>query len=94
MPIKYSNPTPQDLASLKNELGYTGKQMADLAWLAGDQHWRKYTNPNNSRPMNAHMLFTIAAQLELDAKSIERVLNRMRQIGAHVDLATDGEPEQ
>ena len=50
MPIHYKHPPAQDLAKLKDELGLTGKQMADLCWLAGDQHWRKYTNPRDPRP--------------------------------------------
>ncbi|RKP58636.1 XRE family transcriptional regulator [Pararobbsia silviterrae] len=88
MPIKYIPPTPVDLATLKDELQLTGKQMADLAWLAGDQHWRKYTNPNpdNQRPMSAQMLFVMMAQLELDSATIERVLNRMRKAGATITL--------
>ncbi|MFL9930879.1 XRE family transcriptional regulator [Paraburkholderia sp. RL18-103-BIB-C] len=88
MPIKYTPPSPEDLAALKNTLGLTGKQMAELAWLAGDQHWRKYTNPNpdNARQMSAQMLFTMMAQLELDAETIERVLARMRAVGATIEL--------
>ncbi|SAL17034.1 hypothetical protein AWB71_00689 [Caballeronia peredens] len=88
MPIKYTPPTPQDLAHLKTALQLTGKQMADLAWLAGDQHWRKYTNPNNSRSMSSHMLFVMMAQLELDKPTLERVLNRMRAVGATIELDT------
>jgi urease accessory protein UreE len=94
MPIKYSHPSTKDLAELKAQLGWTGKQMADLAWLAGDQHWRKYTNPKNPRPMSAQMLFTMMAQLELDEKTIARILERMRQHGAVIDLDTAGEPPQ
>jgi len=88
MPIKYTPPTPADLTKLKDELQFTGKQMADLAWLAGDQHWRKYTNPNpdNQRPMSAHMLFVMMARLELDAETINRVLDRMRKVGATIEL--------
>ncbi|WP_429497991.1 XRE family transcriptional regulator [Robbsia andropogonis] len=88
MPIKYTPPTPDNLSALKNSLGMTGKQMADLAWLAGDQHWRKYTNPNpdNGRPMGAQMLFTMVAQLELDETTLNRILDRMRAVGATIDL--------
>ncbi|MBR8161326.1 XRE family transcriptional regulator [Burkholderia vietnamiensis] len=88
MPIKYTPPTPEALAALKNSLGKTGKQMAELAWLAGDQHWRKYTNPNpeHARQMGAHMLFAMAAQLELDPPTIERILARMRAMGATIEL--------
>lgn len=93
MPIKYKHPTTKDLADLKTELGRTGKQMADLCWLAGDQHWRKYTAPNNPRPMSAQMLFTMMAQLELDKETLDRILERMRRAGAQIDLAHDGDQQ-
>ncbi len=88
MPIKYTPPSPDDLSALKNSLGKTGKQMAELAWLAGDQHWRKYTNPNpdTRRQMSAQMLFTMAALLELDEATLNRILARMREIGATIEL--------
>ncbi|WP_321866646.1 XRE family transcriptional regulator [Paraburkholderia tropica] len=88
MPIKYTPPSPDDLSALKTSLGKTGKQMAELAWLAGDQHWRKYTNPNpeTGRQMSAQMLFTMAALLELDEATVNRILARMREIGATIEL--------
>lgn len=86
MPIKYTPPTPEQLSELKNSLALTGRQMAELAWLAGDQHWRKYTNPNNARGMSAQMLFVMMAQLELDEKTIARILERMRAVGATIEL--------
>ncbi|HDR9802411.1 TPA: XRE family transcriptional regulator [Burkholderia cenocepacia] len=91
MPIKYTPPSPEDLSALKNSLGMTGKQMAELAWLAGDQHWRKYTNPNpdTGRQMNPQMLFTMMAQLELDSETLERILNRMRAVGATIELDSE-----
>ena len=92
MPIHYKHPPAQDLAELKNKLGLTGKQMADLCWLAGDQHWRKYTNPRDARPMSAQMLFTMMAQLELDKATLERIFERMRQAGAEFRLP-DGEQQ-
>ncbi|WP_346656190.1 XRE family transcriptional regulator [Paraburkholderia phenoliruptrix] len=67
---------------MKKELGCTGKQMADLCWLAGDQQWRKYTNPRDARPMSAQMLFTLMAHLELDEEVLERIYARMRRAGA------------
>jgi urease accessory protein UreE len=86
MPIDYESPSPQSLAELKAKLGFTGKQMAELAWLAGDQHWRKYTNPHNPRTMSAHMLFAMMAQLELDASTLERIYERMREAGATIQV--------
>lgn len=93
MPIHYKHPPAQDLADLKNELGLTGKQMADLCWLAGDQHWRKYTNPRDPRPMSAQMLFTMMAQLELDEATLERIFERMRRAGAEFRPVADGEQQ-
>lgn len=88
MPIHYESPTPADLSALKDKLHFTGKQMAELAWLAGDQHWRKYTNPNpdKARQMSAHMLFVMMAQLELDAATMNRIITRMREAGATITI--------
>jgi len=86
MPIKYTPPSPASLAALKDDLQLTGKQMAELAWLAGDQHWRKYTNPHNPRAMSAQMLFVMMAQLELDEKTIARIVDRMRSAGAMIEI--------
>jgi len=94
MPIHYKHPPAQSLADLKKELGRTGKEMADLCWLAGDQHWRKYTNPRDARPMSAQMLFTLMAQLELDPETLERIYARMRRAGAEfVPPAPSGEQQ-
>jgi urease accessory protein UreE len=93
MPIHYKHPPAQDLAALKTSLGRTGKEMADLCWLAGDQHWRKYTNPRDPRPMSAQMLFTMMAQLELDEATLDRIFARMRQAGAEFSRVPDGEQQ-
>jgi hypothetical protein len=78
----YIPPTTEDLRQFKDELGYTGKQMADLFALGGDHQWRKYTGGSDPREMSEQMLFFGAAALELDAKTIERVRARMAMIGA------------
>jgi hypothetical protein len=91
--MQYTPPTTQDLADLKHELGMTGKQLAELFGLAGDHQWRKYTGGNAPRPMAPQMLFFAMARLELDDETIGRVLERMRQAGAEIDLAPDGEPQ-
>ncbi|SQH39536.1 Uncharacterised protein [Salmonella enterica] len=49
----YTPPTPEDLNQLKDKLGYTGAQMADLAGVASNSQWRKYTggeSPAQCRP--------------------------------------------
>lgn len=89
--MRYSPPTTADLRQLKDELDLTGEQMAELFGLAGGQQWRKYTGGAAPREMSMPMLFLAAARLELDEATIERVLARMRAMGAAVDLAAPAE---
>lgn len=96
--MRYTPPPPEDLDRLKEELGFSSTQMAELFGIASGRQWRRYTSqasdPSNRRDMGIHMLFFAMARLELDAETIERVLDRMRQAGAHVDLsAPDGESQ-
>lgn len=85
--MRYTAPTTDQLTELKQELGFTGKQMADLFGLAGDHQWRKYTGGQQPREVSPQMLFFAMARLELDDASIERVLARMRSAGATVELS-------
>ena len=82
--MRYTAPTPENLRALKSALGLTGEQMAALFGLAGGQQWRKYTGGADPRHMSMPMLFHAAARLELDDAALERVVARMRQIGADV----------
>lgn len=82
--MEYTPPSPADLQTLKNQLGYTGKQMAALACV-GEQHWRKYTGGATPRSIEYANLFHMAAQLALDPDEIERVLSKMREIGAKIE---------
>lgn len=96
--MRYTPPPPEDLERLKEQLGYSSTQMAELFGIATGRQWRRYTSqstdPQNRRDMGMHMLFYAMARLELDEATIERVLDRMRQTGAHVDLsAPDGEQQ-
>ncbi|MGH1510376.1 hypothetical protein [Ralstonia solanacearum] len=84
--MRYTPPTPQDFQRLKNELGRTGEQMADLFGVASGQQWRKYTGGVEPREMAPQMLFFGAARLVLTEEEIERVLARMQAIGATIDL--------
>ncbi|MFM0351446.1 response regulator [Paraburkholderia sp. RL17-347-BIC-D] len=92
--MKYTPPSPEELQHLKDELGFTSLQMAELFGLSSGRHWRSYTEQNNPRSIGAQTLFFGLSRLELDEATIARVLKRMRQAGAHVDLATDGEQGQ
>lgn len=92
--MNYKPPSTQALAALKHSLNLTGAQMAELFGLAGDHQWRKYTGGQQPRPMGMQMMFYAMAQLELDEATVNRVFERMRQAGAHVDLEASGEPER
>ncbi|ENM2868526.1 helix-turn-helix transcriptional regulator [Citrobacter koseri] len=78
----YAPPTPEDLNQLKEQLGYTGTQMADLAGVASNSQWRKYTGGESPRAMSPHILFFIAAQLSLNNNELNKILGKMREIGA------------
>jgi len=92
MPLHYEPPTPQHLRALKEALGFTGEQMAALFGLAGNNQWRKYTGGEQPREMSPQMLFFAMARLELDAETVDRVLNRMREAGATIDFGQSPEP--
>jgi catechol 2,3-dioxygenase-like lactoylglutathione lyase family enzyme len=97
--MQYTPPTPDDVERLKKELGLDGTQMAELFGVAGNRAFRRYTSksdlPKNKREIGAHMLFFAMARLELSADAIERILARMRQAGATIDLsAPAGDSEQ
>ncbi|NYH21372.1 XRE family transcriptional regulator [Paraburkholderia bryophila] len=94
--MQYHPPSPEDLARLKDELGLSSAQMAELFGLSGGRHWRKYTGGAEPQGISPLPLFFAAARLELDETTIERVLQRMRRVGAAIDLsggslALDGE---
>jgi hypothetical protein len=88
--MEYVPPKPDDLRALKNQLGFTGRQMAALACV-GEQHWRKYTGGASPRSIEFANLFHMAASLELDEQTLARIHQRMRDIGAMVgiDMATE-----
>ncbi|ECH5262716.1 helix-turn-helix transcriptional regulator, partial [Salmonella enterica] len=69
----YTPPTPEDLNQLKETLGYTGAQMADLAGVASNSQWRKYTGGESPRAMSPHILFFMAAQLTLSEDDINKI---------------------
>lgn len=91
----YTPPTAADLEQLKTELGLSSGQMADLFALANGRQWRRYLSEDqqNRRDMGIHMLFFAMARLELDEETIERILQRMRETGATVDLSGSGDPQ-
>lgn len=93
--MQYQPPPPEELARLKDELGLSSAQMAKLFGLSGGRHWRKYTGGEEPQGISPQVLFFAMAQLELDAATVERVLERMRKLGAVIDLSADaGEQAQ
>ncbi|WP_129544363.1 XRE family transcriptional regulator [Serratia sp. 1D1416] len=81
---EYTPPAPEDLENLKSELGYTGTQMADLAGVASNSQWRKYTGGAEPRAMSPHILFFMAAQLALNDKELSHIIEKMKAIGAEI----------
>ncbi|MGF6549286.1 hypothetical protein [Paraburkholderia youngii] len=84
--MKYISPKASDFQDLKNRLDKTGEQMAELFGVAGGQQWRKYTGGMEPREMSPQILFFGAAKLALTPDELERVLAKMREIGAEIDL--------
>ena len=78
----YIAPTASDLVKLKNELGYTGTQMAELVGVSSNSQWRKYTCGETPRQISHHILFFTAAQLALNKEELRKVLIKMKEIGA------------
>jgi len=83
--IDYTPPTPADMQSLKDALGYTGEEMAELLDVSGGQQWRKYTNPSGTTQLPMRALFFIAARLTLSSEALKLVGYKMREIGAQID---------
>jgi len=94
--MHYEPPTPAKLDALKQELGLSSSQMAELFGISTGRAWRRYASEveANQRDMGMHMLFFAMARLELSAEAIERILARMRQAGATIDLDIAGDSEQ
>lgn len=63
--------------------------MADLFGVQGGRQWRKYTGGETPREISPHILFFAMARLELDAKTLDRILNRMREVGATIELDSE-----
>lgn len=82
----YEPPSADDLSALKAELGLKGWQMASLAGVADSNQWRKYTGGAAPRRASVHMLFFLAARLELGDEQLEMVYRRMRAFGAELDI--------
>lgn len=91
--MQYKAPTADDIERLKKELGKDGAQMAELFGVKGNRAFRRYTSRStideNKREVGMHMLFFAMARLVLPPEDIERILARMRKVGAQVDFSED-----
>jgi hypothetical protein len=92
--MQYKQPSVEAIAALKERLGYTGSQMADLFGVSSDKQFRKYTGGKKPRELSPHMLFFAMARLVLKQKEVETVLDAMREAGATIDLTASDSPEQ
>jgi hypothetical protein len=84
--MKYTPPTPENLQRLKDELGFSSAQMAELFGLSSGRHWRSYTGGADIRSVSASTLFFALARLKLSPEAIEQVLDAMRELGATIEL--------
>ncbi|WP_311767897.1 XRE family transcriptional regulator [Burkholderia stagnalis] len=86
--IQYTPPSTGDMKHLKEVLGKSSTEMAELFGVTTGAQWRKYmaADSANTRDMGMHMLFFAMARLELDPSTLERILDRMRAAGATIDL--------
>ncbi len=82
----YVPPAPAALATLKAQTGMTGNELADAIGLADGRQWRKYTGGADPRTMSPALLFMLASRLTLSDGEIDRVIARMRSIGASFDF--------
>lgn len=94
MAIHYVPPTPENLRDLKDRLGLSGRQMADLFGLASSQQWHKYCGGSEPREMSLPMLFLAGALLN-PTKRVPDVFEWCREVGATIVLlpAPDGEQQ-
>lgn len=83
----YEPPAPHQLEVLKHHLQETGRGMATLAGLSGDNQWRKYTGGKQPRQASLHLAFFMAARLELDDSQLEQIYERMRAMGCGLEFS-------
>jgi len=96
--MHYEPPSAEQIEALKKELGKDGNAMADLFGVANRRAFRRYTakveDRANRREIGLHMLFFAMARLELDDATFERIIERMRKVGAVIDLDSTGDSSQ
>jgi hypothetical protein len=87
--MKYQPPSSETLRRLKERLGYTNGQMADLFGVSTGRQFHKYLSDEDKREMGFHVLMYGAIQLALMAgpvTNIEQVFDAARSIGAMIEM--------
>jgi len=87
----YRSPTVVQMKKWKDQLGYSGTQMARILGLKSSRRWRDYADENKPQGMPPANLFMGAAMAVLPQNEIELVLAEMRRIGAVIDMDADSD---
>lgn len=87
--MKYRPPSSESLRLLKERLGYTNGEMAELFGVTTGRQFHKYLSEEDKREMGFHVLIFGALQLGLMAgplTSIDQVFDMGRSIGATIEI--------
>jgi hypothetical protein len=87
--MNYQPPSSMALRQLKDQLGFTNGQMADLFGIATGRQFHKYLSEEDKREMGFHVLMFGAMQLALmngPLTNIGQLFETARAIGATIDL--------
>ncbi|MDN7875459.1 MULTISPECIES: XRE family transcriptional regulator [Burkholderia cepacia complex] len=87
--MNYQPPSSETLRQLKERLGYTNGQMADLFGVSTGRQFHKYLSDEDKREMGFHVLMYGAMQLALRTgpiASVDQVFDAARSIGATIEL--------
>ncbi|WP_431068215.1 XRE family transcriptional regulator [Ralstonia holmesii] len=87
----FRSPTVAQMKQWKEKLQFSGAQMAQILGLKTARRWRDYADENKPQGIPPANLFMGAALVTLSQDEIDRVLDTMREVGATIDLAADGE---
>lgn len=82
----YTPPSPADLVALKEQTGSSSAELAAMVGVSDGRQWRKYTGPEG-RELSVPSMFMLSAHLVLSPEEMDRVIARMRKIGAKFEFA-------
>ncbi|MGN3965057.1 XRE family transcriptional regulator [Burkholderia gladioli] len=90
--MKYQPPSSDALRLLKERLGYTNAQMANLFGVSTARQFHKYLSDEDRREMGFHVLMFGATNLALmigPVASIDQILEVARSVGALIELSKE-----